>query len=40
MGKTRVEVEELLKNNEVIELNLNERKTGRNEEDDDLKIYE
>ena len=40
MGKTRVEVEEHLRNNDVIELNLNERKARKNEEDDDLRIYE
>lgn len=40
LGKTRIEVEEILKNNDVIELNLNERKPKRIEEADNLKIYE
>lgn len=39
MGKTRVQVEEMLKGNDIIELNLNERKQKRQEEDD-LRIYE
>ena len=40
LGKTRVQVEEMLRSNDVIELNLNERKQRNREEDDDLKIYE
>lgn len=40
MGKSRMQVEEMLKSNDVIELNLNERKQRNNEEEDDLKIYE
>ena len=39
MGKTRIEIEEMLKNNEVIELKLSERRQRRRE-DDELKIYE
>lgn len=40
LGKTRVEVEDMLKSNDVIELNLNERRQRRREEEDDLRIYE
>lgn len=40
MGKTRVQVEEMLKGNDIIELNLNERNNRKNEEEDDLRIYE
>lgn len=40
MGKTRVEIEEVLSRNEVIELNLSERKPRYREEDDELKIFE
>jgi len=40
MGKTRIEVEEMLNSSDVIELNLSERKSKRSEEDDDLRIYE
>ena len=41
LGKTRFEVKEMLKTNEVIELNLNERKTRyKNREDDELRIFE
>lgn len=39
LGKTRYEVEEMLKNQDVIELNLSERKSKR-EENDELRIYE
>lgn len=39
LGKTRLEVEELLKNNDVIELKLSERRQRRRE-NDELKIYE
>lgn len=39
LGKSRIEVEEMLKNNDVIELKLSERKQRHNE-DDDLRIYE
>ncbi len=41
LGKTRLEVEEMLKASDVIELNLNERKSRyRNVEDDELRIFE
>ena len=40
LGKNRYEVEEMLNNNDVIELNLNERKTKNSREDDELKIFE
>ena len=40
LGKTRGEVEEMLKQRDVIELNLSERKSRREENGDDLKIYE
>lgn len=40
MGKTRIEIEEILKNNDIIELKLSERKPRYKEEGDDLKIYE
>lgn len=40
MGKTRSEIEDILKSNDVIELNLNERKQRHVEEQDDLKIYD
>ena len=40
LGKTRVEIEEILNSQDVIELNLSERKTRDIEEDDELKIYE
>ncbi|MBI2558886.1 hypothetical protein HYW20_06190 [Candidatus Woesearchaeota archaeon] len=39
LGKTSMEVEEMLRKQDVIDLNLNERKSKR-EDDDDLKIYE
>ena len=39
LGKTKFEVEEMLKANDVIELNLSERKS-RFKEEDDLKIFE
>ena len=38
LGKTRIEVEEMLKKQDIIELNLSERKSRRNE-DDKLKIF-
>lgn len=41
LGKTRFEVEQMLKTNDVIELNLNERKNRyRKLEDDALRIIE
>lgn len=40
LGKTRMEVEEHLKDNDVIELNLSERKSKHREEADDLRIIE
>ena len=40
MGKTRLETEEMLRNNDVIELNLNERKPKLSKEEDELRIYE
>ncbi len=39
LGKTRVEMEEILKNNDIIELKLSERKL-KHKEDDDLRIFE
>jgi hypothetical protein len=35
-----MEVEEMLKKEDVLELNLSERKSKLNKEDDDLRIYE
>jgi len=40
LGKKRWEVEEMLKASDVIELNLNERKSKQIKEDDDLRIFE
>ena len=40
LGKTKFEVEEMLRKDDVIELNLNERKSKHFKENDDLKIYE
>ena len=41
MGKSKWEVEEMLKNSDVIELNLNERSKSRHmKEDDELRIFE
>ena len=41
LGKNKREVEEMLKTNDVIELNLNERKPRyRKAEDDELRIFE
>jgi|TARA_Y100000310_G_scaffold22935_2_gene21907 plasmid maintenance system antidote protein VapI len=40
LGKKRWEVEEMLKNNDVIELKLSERKSKYNKEEDELRIYE
>ena len=40
LGKTRAEIEEILKNSDIIELKLSERKLRYKEKDDDLKIYE
>lgn len=41
LGKTKWEVEQMLKTSDVIELNLNERKSRhRKEEDDELRIFE
>ena len=41
MGKTKFEVEKMLKASDVIELNLSERKSRyRKPEDDDLRIFE
>ena len=40
MGKTRFEIEEMLKKDDVIELNLNERKQKNYREDDELRIFE
>ncbi len=40
LGKTKLEVEEMLKGSDVIELKLSERKSRRGKEDDELKIYE
>ena len=40
LGKTKSEIEEMLKTSDVIELNLNERKTRQSKEDDELRIFE
>ena len=41
MGKSRWEVEDMLKKSDVIELNLNERSKSRHiKEDDELRIFE
>lgn len=41
LGKSKWEVEEMLRTNDVIELNLNERKPKyRKAEDDELRIFE
>ena len=40
MGKTRFEVEEMLKAKEVIELKLSERKARHRHFDDELRIFE
>ena len=41
LGKNKHEVEEMLRANDVIELNLNERKPRyRKTEDDELRIFE
>lgn len=40
LGKTRTEVEDILKSNDVIELNLSERKSKQRNEDDELRIYD
>ena len=40
LGKKKWEVEEMLKTNDVIELNLNERKGRHQKEDDELRIFE
>lgn len=40
MGKTRNEVERMLKCQDVIELNLSERKSRASDEDDELGIHE
>ncbi|MBI3026657.1 hypothetical protein HYY70_00955 [Candidatus Woesearchaeota archaeon] len=40
MGKTRWEIEEILKTQDVIELNLSEKRSRHVEEDDELGIYE
>ena len=40
MGKTRVEIEEMLNKSDVIELNLKERKVKYREEDNGLIVYE
>lgn len=40
LGKTRREVEEMLRKGDVIELNLSEKKSRLDKEDDDLRIYE
>jgi len=39
LGKTRMEVEEMLNKHDIIEINLSERKPKYKEEDD-LKIFE
>ncbi len=40
LGKSRSDIEEMLRANDVIELNLSERKTKFREEDDELRIFE
>lgn len=40
LGKTRYELEKMLKETDVIELNLSERKQRNKHEEDDLRIYE
>ena len=40
LGKTKLEIEDMLRKNDVIELNLNERKSKHYKENDELKIYE
>ena len=40
LGKTRKEVEEMLRENDVIELGLSERKPRHKEENDELRIYD
>ena len=40
LGKTRMDVEEMLTKQDIIELNLNERKAKYKEENDELRIYE
>lgn len=40
LGKSRFEVEEMLKAADVIELNLSERKAKHSSEDDELRIFE
>ena len=40
LGKSRLEVEEMLRTSDVIELNLSERKPKSLREDDELRIYE
>ncbi len=40
LGKSRFEVEEMLRASDVIELNLSERKTKHRGEDDELRIFE
>ena len=40
LGKTKLEVEEMLNKTDIIELKLSERKARRSKEDDELKIYE
>ena len=40
LGKKIWEVEDMLRKSDVIELNLNERKSRQIKEDDDLRIFE
>ena len=40
LGKKKWEVEQMLKANDVIELNLSERKSKGSKEDDELRIFE
>ncbi len=40
LGKTRAEIEEMLNNSDIIELNLNERKSRYKEKEAELRIYE
>jgi len=40
LGKSKWEVEQMLMKEDVIELNLNERRSRRIKEDDELRIFE
>ena len=40
MGKSKAQVEDMLKNDDVIELNLSERSRKSKSDDDELRIFE